>query len=53
MMPNDILARKNVIFILLSMKSSIIRQIGHCIGGNFNIHIWAWSDSPSVQIGRF
>ena len=20
----------------------IVRQIGHCIGGNFNIHIWAW-----------
>ena len=31
---------------------SIIGQIGHCIGGNFNIHIWAWSVSPSVQVGR-
>ena len=25
---------------------SIIWQIGYCIGGNFNIHIWAWSASP-------
>ena len=30
----------------------IIRQIGHCMGGNFNIHIWAWSASPSVPVGR-
>ena len=29
-----------------------IGQIGHCIGGNFNIHIWAWSVIPSVQEGR-
>ena len=28
----------------------IIGQIGYCIGGNFNIHIWAWSTSPSVQV---
>ena len=21
---------------------SIARQMGHCMGGNFNIHIWAW-----------
>ena len=32
--------------------SDIIRQIGHCIGGNINIHIWAWTASPSVRIGR-
>ena len=31
---------------------SIARQMGHCMGGNFNIHIWAWSASPSVQVGR-
>ena len=30
----------------------IVRQMGHCMGGNFNIHIWAWSASPSVQVGR-
>ena len=24
---------------------SIVRQMGHCMGGNFNIHIWAWSSS--------
>ena len=30
----------------------IARQMGHCMGGNFNIHIWAWSASPSVQVGR-
>ena len=29
----------------------IARQIGHCMGVNFNIHIWAWSASPSVQVG--
>ena len=33
-------------------KVSIVRQMGHCMGGNFNIHIWAWSASPSVQVGR-
>ena len=22
------------------------------MGGNFNIHIWAWSASSSVQVGR-
>ena len=27
-------------------------QIGHCIGGNFNIQIWAWSADPSVQVRR-
>ena len=27
------------------------RQMGHCMGVNFNIHIWAWSASPSVQVG--
>ena len=32
--------------------TGIIQQIGHCIGGNFNIHIWAWSASSSVQVGR-
>ena len=32
--------------------ASIIRQIGCCVGGNFNIHIWAWSASPNVQVGR-
>ena len=30
---------------------SIARQMGHCMGVNFNIHIWAWSASPSVQVG--
>ena len=34
------------------LQSSIIGQIGHCIGGNLNIHIWAWSPSPSIQVGR-
>ena len=29
----------------------IARQMGHCMGVNFNIHIWAWSASPSVQVG--
>ena len=32
--------------------AGIARQMGHCMGGNFNIHIWAWSASPSVQVGR-
>ena len=32
--------------------SDIIWQIGYCIGGSFNIHIWVWSASPSVQLGR-
>ena len=32
-----------------AVLTSIIGQIGHCIGGNFYIHIWAWSDSPSVR----
>ena len=27
----------------------IIGQIGYYIGGNFNIHIWAWSASLSVS----
>ena len=27
-------------------------QIGYGLGGNFNIHIWAWSASPYVQVGR-
>ena len=36
----------------LFVYNSIIGQIGHCISGNFNIHIWAWSASPSVQVGR-
>ena len=31
---------------------SIIVQIGHYMGGTFNIHIWAWSASPPVQVGR-
>ena len=31
------------------MSTCIIGQIGHCIGGNFNIHIWAWPASPSVS----
>ena len=26
----------------------IIGHIDHCIGGNF----WAWSASPSIQVGR-
>ena len=30
-------------------KICIIGQIGYCTGGNFNIHIWAWSASPSVR----
>ena len=30
----------------------IARQLGYCMGGNFNIHILAWSASPSVQVGR-
>ena len=29
-----------------------IGQMGYYIGGNFNIHIGAWSASPSVQVGR-
>ena len=33
-------------------RTYIIGQIGRCIGGSFNIHIWAWSASPSVQVGR-
>ena len=34
------------------LNTCIVRQMGHCMGGNFNIHIWAWSASPSVQVGR-
>ena len=30
----------------------IIGQIGYCMGGNFNIHIWAWSACPSIQVGE-
>ena len=37
---------------MLLRNIGIIGQIGHCMGGNFNIHIWAWSASPSVQVGR-
>ena len=36
----------------LQTYNGIVRQMGHCMGGNFNIHIWAWSASPSVQVGR-
>ena len=39
--------------IIMGYKGGIIGQIGHCIGGNFNTHIWAWSASPSVQVGKF
>ena len=27
---------------VLSLQLSIIELLGHCKGGNFNIHIWAW-----------
>ena len=34
--------------------SSVTGQIGHCKGGNFlNIHICAWSASPSAQVGNY
>ena len=36
---------------LTNFISSIARQMGHCMGVNFIIHIWAWSASPSVQVG--
>ena len=29
------------ILTLLLQNVGIVRQLGHCIGGNFNIHIWA------------
>ena len=42
----------NVISLYTCMlKKFIARQMGHCMGVNFNIHIWAWSASPSVQVG--
>ena len=34
----------------------IVRQMGHCIGGNFNIHIWAcfgYSIHPRREIRYF
>ena len=34
-----------------NQQITIARQMGHCMGVNFNIHIWAWSASPSVQVG--
>ena len=37
--------------VLLLPKDLTIILI-YCIGGNFNIHIWAWLASPSVQVGR-
>ena len=37
----------------LAAFKRVFGQIGHCIDGNFNIHIWAWSASPSVQVGKF
>ena len=45
------------LFLLACQRScsalvDIARQMGHRMGGNFNIHIWAWSASPSVQVGR-
>ena len=39
-------------FIQKLLKGYIIRHIGHCIGGNFSVHIWAWLASPSIQVGR-
>ena len=37
--------------VLCGINLCIIRQIGHCIGGNLNIHIRAWSASSFVQVG--
>ena len=37
---------------ILAISAGLIWQIGYCIGGNFNIQIWAWSASPFVQVGR-
>ena len=28
--------------VLTHYAYGIIELLGHCIGGNFNIHIWAW-----------
>ena len=42
----------SILFEQAFIMTFIIGQIGYCIGGNFNIHIWAWSASPSVQVGR-
>ena len=42
----------NCLIISLLIRPFIVRQMGHCMGGNFNIHIWAWSASPSVQVER-
>ena len=39
-------------FLVNEKFSCIIGQMGYCIAGQFNIHIWAWSASPSVQVGR-
>ena len=36
----------------LILSKGIIGQIGHCIDGNFNIHIWAWSASPRATIAH-
>ena len=47
-----------IVMIISSRKSSsryscIVRRKGRCMGGDFNIHIWAWLASPSVQVERF
>ena len=32
---------KNRFIASTGLLNGIVRQMGHCIGGNFNIHIWA------------
>ena len=31
-----------VIMVVYTLYLDIIMLLGHCRGGNFNIHIWAW-----------
>ena len=42
----------NELHVDISEQFGILRQISYCIGGSFNMHIWAWSASPSGQVGE-
>ena len=37
---------------LISVAVCIVVQIGHDIGGNFNIHIWVCSRESSLETGK-
>ena len=37
---------------LINKSSCIIVQIGHDVGGNFNIHMWAAQGISLLEIGK-